>query len=463
MERASDVLALLGLPCSGDGSGDGAAAPPGEGQRGRRRGRRLRLCLRSQGSAKRLARSAAQQALVAQVQNFNRSGSARTADHLIMPPGLPRVRVRGQGRWKAWTPEAVLRAAFHSPTQSARSAGSAVGGGSGSHALACRAVVARCIEEQQQRGVRRLRAESLAANSSEGPPLKFLIRNCMWDETQLSLRAGGQLLEQSVLAQHMQLSWVRGDGAVTDADLVRPPAVLAETTAAAMWSALTAGGDQLGLALGPAGLPAAVFHGLLSTCDGAAANRLLVKHMATQPGSATGRTMQLSCFCAQHSMGSVVELVTRHLSILSPTFQIALTMRRGSFMRDLRVEVRRLLGDRLRIVSEDHGSQADAAFGRALLAECFVAEGQSPADCSTRKALAERFMEFFSGSWEGGAAVVDEGRCWVDGLALAQPMEGCVDSVRGGPAAYFHGEHGRCLGWLRAGRAGWLVDKLRVG
>ena len=242
----------------------------------------------------------------------------------------------------------------------------------------------------------------------------------MWDDTQLSLKVGGQLLDQSVLAQHMQLSWMRGDGAVADADLVRPPAVLAETTAAAMWSALTAGGDPLGLALGQAGLPAAEFHGLLSTCDGAAATRLLVKHMATQPGSAAGgRTMQLSCYCVQHSMGSVVEIVTRHLGILSPTFQMALTMRRGSFMRDLRVEVRRLLGDRLRVVSEHPGSEADAAFGRALLGECFVAEGQSPAGCSTRAALAERFMGFFPRSWDGTAAVVHEGMRREDRFAFA--------------------------------------------
>ena len=162
------------------------------------RGRRLRLCRRSRTAAERQRRNAAQAALAAQAQEFNRSGRARTSDHLITPPGVRRGRLRGSGMWKVWTPEAVLRAAFMPATQSGRAAAAAVGGAGPGHARACRDVVARCIEVQQQRGLRRLRAE---ASGSEGRPLKFLIRNCMWDETQLSLKLSGQpLADHSVLA-----------------------------------------------------------------------------------------------------------------------------------------------------------------------------------------------------------------------------------------------------------------------
>ena len=270
--------------------------------------------------------------------------------------------------WKVWTPEAVLRAAFMPATQSGRAAAAAVGGAGPGHARACRDVVARCIEAQQQRGLRRLRAE---ASGSEGRPLKFLIRNCMWDETQLSLKLSGQpLADHSVLAQHMQVTWCTEAGCVTDADLVRPPVVLADGTAATMWSALTCGGDPIGLALGQAVLPAAGYHGLLTTCDGSAANRLLVKHIAEQASGAGGTTLQLACFCAQHSTGAVIEGVTRRLGILTPTFNTALSLKRASFQRRVREEIRRLLVERLVIMAELPAAPADG-HSRALLAEFF--------------------------------------------------------------------------------------------
>ena len=330
-----------------------------------------------------------------------------------MPPGVPRRRLRGRGRWKSWTTEAVLAAAFQAPTQSARTAGAASGGGSAAHALACRAVAAGCIADQQTRGLRRLRTESCA----EGRPLKFFIRNCMWGETQLALLVDGRRTDHSVMAQHMQVTWKRGDGgevggsvgAVHDADLVRPPSVLSEQTAAAMWSGLQRGGDPLGLALGLVVLLGAEFHGLLSTCDGAAANRLLVKHMASQPGAASDRTLQLACFCVQHAMASVVESVTRQLGILSPTFHLALTLRRGTFVRDLREEARRILGERLVVVPEHILSESDSTFGRILLSECFVAEGPGSGESQSRRTLADRFMDFFPGRWEGKRAVRKSG------------------------------------------------------
>jgi hypothetical protein len=406
LERAADVLALI---CGGDDAppqlvpvpaADAApAAAAAPGALGKRRGRRLRLCLRSRAGARRQRGRAAEEQLVAQVQDFNCSGLARTADHMIMPPGVARGRVRGAGRWKGWTAEAVLRVAFLPPTQSARAAAGLFGGGA-EHARRCRAVAAACIAEEQRRGLRRLREASFGHPGVEGRPLKFYIRNCMWDETQLALREHRQqVADQSVLAQHMQITWANDEG-VTDADLVRPPSVLSEATAATMWAALTAGGDPLGLGLGESVWPAARHHGLLSICDGSAANRLVIKVMEAKQGE---KVVRLSGLCAQHSTAAVVEAVTRRLGILSPTFAAAVTLKRGGFCRKLREEVRVLLQDRLAIATEPPElAPREAAYARGLLSECFVSEGQAAGASGARQALADTFLEFFPCSWSGG-------------------------------------------------------------
>ena len=64
------------------------------------------------------------------VHSFNRSGIARTRDHLMKADGLGPCakngkkskpeKVKGKGRWKCWTPGAILRTANTNPLMPAR-------------------------------------------------------------------------------------------------------------------------------------------------------------------------------------------------------------------------------------------------------------------------------------------------------------------------------------------------------
>ena len=67
------------------------------------------------------------------VHSFNRSGVARTQDHLMQADGLgpcgkngkstkPK-KIKGSGKWKKWTPEAVLKSANANPLISGRNSG----------------------------------------------------------------------------------------------------------------------------------------------------------------------------------------------------------------------------------------------------------------------------------------------------------------------------------------------------
>ena len=126
-----------------------------------------------------------------------------------------------------------------------------------------------------------------------------------------------------------------------------------------------------------------------------------MKHIAEQASGAGGTTLQLACFCAQHSTGTVIEGVTRRLGILTPTFNTALSLKRASFQRRAREEIRRLLVERLVIMAELPAVPADG-HSRALLAEFFVSEA-SDDGVTGRQALADRFLDFFPASLEGQA------------------------------------------------------------
>lgn len=67
------------------------------------------------------------------VHSFNRSGIARTRDHLMKADGLGHgnhvrkkskpEKVKGKGRWKCWNPETILRTANKNPLTAARNIG----------------------------------------------------------------------------------------------------------------------------------------------------------------------------------------------------------------------------------------------------------------------------------------------------------------------------------------------------
>lgn len=139
--------------------------------------------------------------LTAQIQAFNRSGSARTLDHQLPLVGQKRARAGGKGQWKSWTPEAVLRAAYASPMSSQKELRYLVGSGSGKHASQCRHVVAQCIADGQKAGLRRIRSSS----KHVGGRLLGYVVNLMFDETKLPLLLHSRKPRSfSILASHAQ-------------------------------------------------------------------------------------------------------------------------------------------------------------------------------------------------------------------------------------------------------------------
>lgn len=209
-----------------------------------------------------------------QMQQFNRSGSARTADHLMPVAGRPYRRVAGKGRWKVWTPEAVLKAAFADPGASQRQLQQVMGSGSGKHGSSCRQVVAQCIAERQAQGLKRQRSLSC-----ESPRLAYMT-HVMFDETKLPLempRLGFRVY--STLTSHAQICAIAADGSEFDEDVIRSPKVLRAASASCTWSALTDPKDAAGLRPGTDGWPQAEFTATLVSCDSSAVNRLVVKKL----------------------------------------------------------------------------------------------------------------------------------------------------------------------------------------
>ena len=120
--------------------------------------------------------------LLAQIKRHNDSGLAVTMDDL-MPAGGKRAKPRGKGRWKAWLPEAVAKAAFAPPHVPARITAREI---RRSHrkVLDSKHYVSKTIKDQQSKLVKNLRS------LSEQRPLKYWITNTVFDETQLEFKLG---------------------------------------------------------------------------------------------------------------------------------------------------------------------------------------------------------------------------------------------------------------------------------
>ena len=175
------------------------------------------------------------QQMLAQLQTYNSSGMARTADHVIPCPGVSPKRQRGQGRWKSWTPEALLRVAFTPSTSTHRNMILSVSpGGSHAHAANARKVVAQVYIQHQ---LQQLRSLSMA-----GKPLHFMIWGQMWDETALPLVMpgfGNKPRPVSVLAKHAQITWKGSFQDVAhEEDVVQAPVAMHDKSAASMLGGL---------------------------------------------------------------------------------------------------------------------------------------------------------------------------------------------------------------------------------
>ena len=185
----------------------------------------------------------------AQSLHYNRSGMARTRDHEMVtivkrPAGacylpirgfagyvVPKPR-KGSGGAKVWTGPAICGASFAPPQQPSRTASKAEGASHG-HVRGCGMLTADMIEIGYNEYGKRLREESLEE------PLKFYITNNMFDETKLYIaRDGGRAKKRRTVAQACQIAYQKparlgGLLPIHDKDIVRPPALVQQCTAAA--------------------------------------------------------------------------------------------------------------------------------------------------------------------------------------------------------------------------------------
>lgn len=109
----------------------------------------------------------------------------------------------GKGKWKTWTPEAILRAGFGQETATYRQIANEVEGASSSQSRAARFACAAAVCKSQAES-----CEKVVAEASE-EPLRFFIQNLMFDESTFDLRVGKDAANScSVLCSHSQ--WTMG-------------------------------------------------------------------------------------------------------------------------------------------------------------------------------------------------------------------------------------------------------------
>ena len=253
-----DLAQLAGLALQhvgGQGAGANGGHGPGAngGHRpgvhgghgpGRRLGqnRRLRMLAlqRSLGMRKR-HQSEKAEAFKAQARHANSTGRNRTNDFL-MPSTIGQrqhapLRV-GKGKWKSWTPEAVLRAAFAKENVAQRDVADQVDGASHGHASACRLFASQLILNGQREGLEQFVTQALHDSHGE---LDFVVNNMIFDETELEINLHGYGIGAwSILASHAQRSF-RVCGKTHDFDIIRLPVALPNKQATTMWGSLCTG------------------------------------------------------------------------------------------------------------------------------------------------------------------------------------------------------------------------------
>ena len=334
----------------------------------------------------------------AQTLSINGGGRCRTMDHLVPLPGAgPRPQARGKGKWKKWTPEALLRVAFGGQKRSLRQVAEQVDGGSAAHVKHTQTFVARLVQKGQEEGYARLVRQLRNGNSV--CPL-FCILNLMFDETELSYAVSDHGAGSwSTLASHAQVSFCV-NGVTTDHDIVRAPRALCDKTAASLFAALS--GDLGGLWPGP-DAAGARFKVTVVTCDANSANLKLLRHV--ESCLADGH-MMLPVLCAQHRNGNVVERCTKLLGILPGCYSVAKTMASGQSKKKLSDELRDVLAQRLVILeAEPPGVQAEWSQTRADQQKFLEMVTATNLELATtpqvRKQTIRDFCNFFSTPWTG--------------------------------------------------------------
>lgn len=152
-----------------------------------------------------------------QAMASNASGRNRTMDHMLplQPGDEDRPKPKGQGAWKQWTPEAVLRAAFGEATATVRQSAREVDGASAGHVIKSRMFVAQCILDCQKNHIQSERTRLRETG------MLYHILNMMFDETELEVTLNEVgAASWSVLASHSQLS-VHAQGQDMEVDIAR--------------------------------------------------------------------------------------------------------------------------------------------------------------------------------------------------------------------------------------------------
>lgn len=326
----------------------------------------------------------------------NASGRHRTMDHMLplQPLDDARPKPKGQGAWKQWTPEALLRAAFGEANATVRQSAREVDGASAGHVIKARHFVSKCVLDAQAGHIQSGR-QKLVENRT-----LYHILNMMFDETELDVclnQVGAA--SWSILASHSQLS-IHAAGHDFEIDIVRPPRALPRKTAECMWGALCL--DDGGLRPGFVGSDAK-FSAVLISCDQHPANIRLLKHLrAVVPRN----VFVFPSLCAQHRNGNVIERATKHLGILPGSFCVAKSTGRGKFLMDLRNAVERTLANNLLVVdAEPPGLQAEWAMARrqakTFLHMMLQCEDERASAKRSRTRFVDDFISFFPGPWTG--------------------------------------------------------------
>ena len=340
-----------------------------------------------------------------QAQTCNSLGRSRTMDHLDPTDSKEtRPRITGKGKWKIWTPEAILRAAFAMEVLPARAIAAQVDGSSGSQARETRSFIGECLDKEQKEGWARHVAQG---QHDSGGRLSYVLCNMMFDETELEVHVQdfgpGQW---NVLASHTQLTIANsGGGPARDFDIIRPPRTIPTKQAVTMWPVLC---DGVGGLLPGVCEVEAGFKAILVTCDAAAANLKLLRYLlAITPDD----VLVLPTLCAQHRNGNVVERVGKLLGIIPGSFAVAKTMKAGAAIQQLVRSLERVMSQAL-VVRQDEppGLQEEWAFGRRCakaLLDLVASNSDHAGACGSseepgkRAKTAKEFLEFFAGPWRG--------------------------------------------------------------
>ena len=319
-----------------------------------------------------------------------------------LPKSLERRgdKVQGKGKWKRWTPDAVLRAAFSKENMAVRDVAACVDGASHKHSSDCKLFVAELAMRAQKDGLAHFQEQAQAQG-----PMPFALLNMIFDETELDVKVPefGQRA-WSVLASHSQVTF-RSCGKTHDFDVIRPPMAIPDKQACTMWPALCDkdGGLWPGLSTVDAKLRA-----VLTTSDAAAANVKLLNHLQDVLDR---RTLLLPFLCLQHRTGNVIERVTKLLGVLTGCFAVAKTLASGQVVKRLTTHVRDILQERLQVLdSAPPGlvGSGDWASGQRWARHMFDmvrqerdADGLDGAAPRRKRDIYDEFLDFFAGPWTG--------------------------------------------------------------